>query len=110
MWDEQLLNSIDELAGYYYNPNWDLNIDQYKAWIATIAWSEGGYGGYTAGSQCRYHDYPGCGDAKDMSYHWDAGIQFRFSTGLGPFQLDRGGYDNWDLWPTIDKLNSLVIG
>ncbi|MDI9399178.1 MAG: hypothetical protein QM433_06495 [Euryarchaeota archaeon] len=38
-------------------------------------------------------------------YHWDAGGQFRFSTGLGPFQLDRGGYDNWDSWPTIDKLN-----
>lgn len=40
-----------------------------------------------------------------MLYHWDAGGQFRFSTGIGPFQLDRGGYDSWDSWPTIDKLN-----
>ena len=42
-----------------------------------------------------------------MLYHYSVGSQFRFSTGIGPFQLDRGGNDNptWDHWPTINKLD-----
>ncbi|MBU1941651.1 MAG: hypothetical protein KKC68_07750, partial [Candidatus Thermoplasmatota archaeon] len=97
--DQQLLNIIDQNAGLYYNANWNLNINQYKAWIATIAYAEGGNGGYSAHSQY------GGGENGDRFDHKDVS-SFKFSTGIGPFQLDRGGgTENWGLWSTIDKLN-----
>lgn len=98
--DNQLLDLIDEYASTYYNSAWNLNINQYKAWIATIAWAEGGKGGYVAHSQY------GGGYNGDRFDHRVVGSNFRFSTGIGPFQLDRGGgTENWGLWPTIDKLD-----
>ena len=48
--DGRLLNLIDQYADDYYprdeggDPIWDLTLDQYKSWIATIAWAEGGWG------------------------------------------------------------------
>ena len=97
--DGYLLNLIDEYADDNYNPNWNLSLNQYKAWIATIAWAEGGRGGYVAHSQKAF--------GRDVFYHRDKTVdkKFRFSTGIGPFQLDRGGYDEWGRWPTIDKLD-----
>lgn len=92
-----LLTLIDAYANSYYNSVWNLTLDQYKAWIATIAWAEGGLGGFTAHSQGR----PGV----DFFPHISLGYDFTFSTGIGPFQLDRGGYDNWEYWPTINKLD-----
>ena len=103
--DKQLLDLIDQHASIYYNSAWNLGINQYKAWIATIAWAEGGRGGYAAHSQ---YD-PG----SDVFDHRVAGKNFRFSTGIGPFQIDRGGYGyknygpygKWGTMPTIEKLN-----
>jgi hypothetical protein len=94
--DQHLLALIDQYAPSYYNSAWNLNIEQYKAWIATIAAAEGGDGGYGAHSQ----GLPGV----DVFAH-TGDASFTFSTGIGPFQLDRGGDDNWGTWPTIDKLN-----
>jgi hypothetical protein len=93
--DSELLGLIDQYAGNndYYNTEWDLTLDQYKAWIATIAWGEGGKGGYTAHSQGNL--------GKDLFYHKVVEEKFRFSTGIGPFQLDYHGAN----WPTIKKLN-----
>lgn len=41
--DKKLLDKIDELEPLYFNDKWNVNHDQYKAWIATIAWGEGFY-------------------------------------------------------------------
>jgi len=99
--DGQLLNLIDQYADKYYNPEWNLTLDQYKAWIATIAWGEGRMGGYTAHSQAgRYQKAELDGDRFD---HIEVGDNFIFSTGIGPFQLDRLGETKF--WPTIKKLN-----
>jgi hypothetical protein len=95
--DELLLNLIDQYANSYFNPAWDITIDEYKAWIVTIAWGEGGSGGYVAHS----HWAPG----RDVFDHRIVGDKFKFSTGIGPFQIDNGGYDHWETWPTIKKLN-----
>ena len=74
-----------------------MNINQYKAWIATIAWAEGVWGGYGAHSGS-----PG----SDLFYHQYGGYPpFTFSTGIGPFQLDRFSTENWQNWRTIDKLD-----
>jgi hypothetical protein len=95
---EELLREIDSLAGQYYDDNWGLTLDQYKAWIATIAWGEGGReGGYVA------HSHYALG--KDVFNHKGVGSRFIFSTGIGPFQLDNGGIDHWERWPTIKKLD-----
>ncbi|HEC91855.1 MAG TPA: hypothetical protein ENI51_02510 [Candidatus Atribacteria bacterium] len=91
--DEELLDLINQYADDYYKPEWNVTLDQYKAWIATIAWSEGNRGGYVAHSQWN----PG----SDVFYHKIVGGKFRFSTGIGPFQLDFHGGN----WPTIKKLN-----
>ena len=32
--DQELLNYIDTAAGNYYNTNWAITLEQYKAWIA----------------------------------------------------------------------------
>jgi len=91
--DKNLLDLIDKNAGSYYNKNWDLTLNQFKAWITTIAWAEGMLGGYTAHST----GAPG----SDVFYHKDVGDKFMFSTGIGPFQLDVHGKN----WQTIEKLN-----
>jgi uncharacterized repeat protein (TIGR03803 family) len=95
--DQQLLDLIDEYAPTYYRSTWNMNIEEFKAWIATIAWGEGGKGGYGAHSQGN----PGT----DLFAHKDY-PSFTFSTGIGPFQLDRGGYDGWNTWPTEKKLDA----
>jgi len=96
--DQHLLDLIDQYAAdpNYYRPTWNMNIDQYKAWIATIAWGEGLNGGYGAHSRWA--------PDVDVFAHKDYS-SFAFSTGIGPFQLDRGGYDGWDNWTTIKKLD-----
>ncbi|MBA7516187.1 hypothetical protein ES705_08233 [subsurface metagenome] len=86
-----LLDLIDTYANSYYNSAWRLTLDQYKAWIATIAWSEGKKGGFTAHSQYSTDSYP----------HIYLHDSFKFARGIGPFQLDQHGWD----WPTIEKLN-----
>jgi hypothetical protein len=95
--DAQLLDTIDSLASDYYNPDWNATLAQFKAWIAAIAWAEGGSGGCVAHSQLVL--------GSDVFNHKTLGAAFRFSTGIGSFQLDRGGLDGWGLWPTIEKLD-----
>ena len=95
--DKVLLDLIDQYAADYYDTMWQLSIDQFKAWIAAIAKAEGGIGAYTAHSQ----GAPG----SDRFEHVASPTTFRFSTGLGPFQLDRGSTENWGTWKTIDKIN-----
>src|SRR5688572_3286603 len=95
--DKVLLDMIDQYAPQYYNPAWNVSLDQFKAWIAAIGKAEGGIGSYTAHSQ----GAPG----SDRFEHVASPTTFRFATGLGPFQLDRGSTENWGTWKTIDKLN-----
>ena len=101
---EKLLDLIDELLldspDSYYRDTWKINQNQYKAWIATIAWAEGGMGGFTAHSQGN--------EGRDYFPHRSLGYDFTFSTGIGPFQIDNGGdYGGtpWEEWSTIDKLD-----
>jgi len=94
--DQHLLDLIDQYAPTYYRSTWNMNIEEFKAWIATIAWGEGAKGGYGAHSQGNLH--------VDLFTHKDY-PSFTFSTGIGPFQLDRGGQDGWGTWPTIRKLD-----
>jgi hypothetical protein len=94
--DKWLLDKIDELAGKYYNENWEISLNQYKAWIATIT-LEGSDGGYAAHSGAKNDDYFIHKDCKN----------FGFSTGIGPFQLDSiaiGNDDNVLNWTTLEKL------
>jgi hypothetical protein len=93
--DKWLLDRIDELAGTYYDGNWQITINQYKAWIATIT-LEGSDGGYAAHSGAKNYDYFIHKDCKN----------FGFSTGIGPFQLDSIaiGNDNVLNWTTLEKL------
>ncbi len=96
--DAKLLELIDKYATSFYKKEWNVTLNQFKLWIATIAWGEAGLGGYGAHSQGN-PSYNG-----DVFYHKDVDKSFRFSTGIGYFQLDRGGLQ-WDNWPTIEKLN-----
>ena len=64
--DNELLYLIDRYASKYYNDTWDLTLNQYKAWIATIAWGEGGRGGYTAHSQSGCRDSLATSDWRDL--------------------------------------------
>lgn len=106
--EQGLLDRIDQLAPTYYRSSWNMSLEQFKAWTATIAWAEGANGGYTAHSQAKFDPKTGYGD---LYYHRDLGNAFTFSTGLGPFQLDRVSQanpelpDNWSYWPTIKKLD-----
>jgi len=100
--DQRLLDLIDQYAESYYRDGWNLSRTQFKAWIATIASAEGGRGGYTAHSQYAL--------GSDVFNHVAIGTAFRFSTGIGPFQLDVGNSDPtspyaWMYWPTIQKLD-----
>ena len=98
--DKTLADMIDALAPGYYNNSWNLSLSQYKAWIALITLSEAPTSnwGYAAQSTAS----PG----NDVFDHVDLKSQFRFSTGIGPFQLDNGGEgggENWTNMTTIDK-------
>lgn len=105
--DQELLNLIDQYAEGYYNDTWNLTLNQYKAWIVTIAWSEGGSGGYTAHSRFGSSKVSLKGDRFNHINKSAAKIyNFSFSTGIGPFQIDRGGPFGWSTRPTIEKLNS----
>lgn len=97
--DEYLLELIEKYADSYHKSEWNINIDQYKAWIATIARAESYKGGYVAHSQKDL--------GNDVFNHKNSlvGSKFRFSTGIGPFQLDRRSIDEWGNWATIEKLN-----
>lgn len=103
--DLELLKLIDEYVNKneYWRNNWKFSRDQYKAWIATLVWSEGGAGGYSAHSQAKL--------GTDVFDHRKAGTAFRFSTGIGPFQIDRIHKPGWTpaidarTMPTIDKLD-----
>jgi hypothetical protein len=94
---------IEQLAPDFYNPDWQISLSQYKAWIALITLQEAG--------DHRYHAHSTGSPGIDVFYHQNpaAGKKFPFSTGLGPFQLDRckgpDCVDNWGVWPTIDKLD-----
>jgi hypothetical protein len=118
--DEELLNLLDKLipdnasSPYYDDQNWDISKSQFKAWIVTIAWSEGNLGGYVAHSQGNQVHTKLTIDGKkipvgDKLIHRGAGAFFTFSTGIGPFQIDNDQQgvtgDNWSEWPTIDKLD-----
>ena len=95
---------INNSAPDYYQDFWGVSLSQYKTWIALITLREAGYGRYAAHSQW------GGGYNGDRFNHVDAGGDFRFSTGIGAFQLDRGGSqgdasESWGTMPTIDKLD-----
>jgi len=95
--DKWLLDRIDELAGTYYDGNWQITINQYKAWIATIT-LEGSDGGYAAHSGAKNYDYFIHKDCKN----------FGFSTGIGPFQLDSIAIGN-DRCVKLDNFREIRI-
>jgi len=102
--DTELFNLINTHAIDYYNNKWDISLSQYKTWITVITLREAGYGRYSAHSQ-----YGGGFDG-DRFNHIDVGYDFPFSTGIGAFQLDRGGdqgdaTENWGTMPTIVKMD-----
>jgi hypothetical protein len=110
--DRELFLLINTRAPDYYNSNWKISLSQYKAWIALITLREAGYGRYGAHSSGN----PGCRKmgkeikCGDFFPHRDSTVRgkFPFSTGIGAFQLDRGGEDggeNWGAMSTIEKLN-----
>jgi hypothetical protein len=98
-----LLEEIEEQAKENYNQKWKDKISesQFRAWITAIAYGEGKYGGFTAHSKGN--------SGEDYFEHYDLGNDFYFSTGIGPFQIDRGGEESkdspWHKWPTKDKLD-----
>jgi len=98
-----LLEEIEKQAREHYNQRWKDTISesQFMAWITAIAYGEGKYGGFTA------HSTGNSGE--DYFVHYALRNDFYFSTGIGPFQIDRGGEESGDLpwhkWPTIDKLD-----
>jgi hypothetical protein len=136
--DEDLLDLIDTYLSDHkekcYRDSWDISVNQYKAWIMTIAWAETRRGGYGAHSLIDSQD---AGLPKnDVFNHVDQGKDFRFCTGIGPFQIDHGGsyghrpsddpheivyfepteawaslipptddFSAWSNWPTIKKLD-----
>jgi hypothetical protein len=107
--DMDLLDAIDAALqsdpGFYYNNQWNVSRNQYKAWIATIAWAEGLKSGYGTHSRSNL--------GVDRFNHRHAGECFYFSTGLGYFQIDRGGQycnnqqgsEEWEKWSTLAKLD-----
>ena len=102
--DKDLVDLINLYSPLYYNDFWNISLSQYKSWIALITLRETGLGRYAAHSQY------GCGYEGDKFNHVNAGEDFPFSTGIGTFQLDRGGNqgnanENWGILPTIEKLD-----
>ena len=111
--DEYLVRLIDRYAPLYYNDFWDVSISQYKSWIALMTLREAGFGRYAAHSQ-RGRTVDDKGNVNcDRFNHRAIGYKFPFSTGIGAFQLDRGGSqgnanENWGVLPTIKKLNPSI--
>ena len=106
-----VLDLLDQLAPQYYRPTWNITLEQFKAWVATIAHAEGGPGHYVAHSQGAPGWIADNGNIRGDRFAHIANSAFRFSTGLGPFQLDNGGGgggQNWTRLKTIDKLNPNV--
>jgi len=108
--DVELVNMIEELAPDYYDESWNVSLSQYKAWIATITLRESGRGRYAAHSQYGGSWSKDRGLTGDRFDHNEVGNEFRFSTGIGAFQLDRGGSqgtaeENWGIMPTIEKMD-----
>ena len=116
--DNELLYLIDHYAEIrdengnykYYNQDWNLSLEDYKAWIATITWAEAGTGGYAAHSEYGSRTDNLKGDRFGHVYvDTDAGHEprFSFSTGIGAFQMDELSFDgvNWAKEPTIRKIN-----
>ena len=100
---ESLRDLINEYAGKaeYYDDQWNVSPSQYKSWIALITIMEAG--------NLRFAAHSGSLGV-DMFYHWDVGVNFPFCTGIGAFQLDRGGAggaENWSGMPTIKKIDPL---
>lgn len=98
--DQKLVGMINKHARDYYHKDWKVSLSQYKAWIALITLREAGYGRYTAHSQSKLDSFD----------HKKAGGSFRFSTGIGAFQLDHGGTqgnakEEWGKMPTIEKID-----
>ena len=92
-----IANLIDQYAAENYNSAWNIDITQYKAWLAVIAKTEGGRGEFVAHSQGLL--------GSDKFNHKTLGSKFTFSTGIGPWQIDNGGADSWELWSTLKKLD-----
>ncbi len=94
--DPQVVAYLDSLIpdenSQYFSKSWKISPEQYKLMILTIAWAEGGEYEFSAHS----------GAPSDRVVHPD--VQFYFSSGIGPFQLTRGGLDHWENWSTISKL------
>jgi len=111
--DEYLLNVIDTYISQdldredserkYYRDVWEISPDQYKAWVATIAWGEGMLGSYGAHSSAPVDYF--------RHRHEDARSHFGFSTGIGPFQIDNIQYPGYTIdaqvMPTLDKLDPM---
>jgi hypothetical protein len=109
--DTLLLNLIDQLAPSYYRSTWAITLEQFKAWITCIAHAEGGPGAYVAHSQGAPGWIDSNGNNRGDRFSHIGNASFRFSTGLGPFQLDNGGGgggQNWTRMTTIDKLTPSV--
>jgi len=98
---EPLLELIDKYGGETYNDDWAFTEDQYKVWLATIAWGESQGRGYTNHGTA----------SGDVFFHKNAGNDFFYSCGIGPFQMDWGfGGLLGDLeavcyWSTLEKLD-----
>ena len=98
--DRELAEMIDQEAVDYFNwDSWGISLSQYKAWIALITLQEA--------SNLRYHAHSSS-LGLDKFYHREKGEEFPFCTGIGAFQLDRGGsiYPplQWGIMPTIQKI------
>jgi hypothetical protein len=135
--DRMLLDAIDQAAGRWYRPEWGQNggvtLDQFKAWLAVIAWSEVELGGYGAHSACGCSSSPRCrrcdNDHISDCIRHPSYSSFSFSTGIGYFQLDRGGPSTtpsggwswspipsqtislhrlWGNWPTLAKADPYI--
>lgn len=85
----------------HYNEQWEISLSQYKAWIVQIILME-------VGNLRDGVPHSGGAVGRDTFYHITVGDKFPFSTGVGIFQLDRGGEsgnENWSIMPTVEKLD-----
>jgi hypothetical protein len=135
--DGMLLDAIDQAAERWYRSEWGQNggvtLNQFKAWLAVIAWSESLLGGYGAHSTCGCSSSPRCrrcdNDHISDCIRHPSCSSFSFSTGIGYFQLDRGGpsttpsggwswspipsqtislHQSWGNWPTLAKADPYI--
>ena len=98
--DTELKELIDYYAIRFYHEFWEISLSQYKAWIALITLAEVG--------NLRYSAHSSYAPGVDRFEHKDVGAVFRFSTGIGAFQLDHGGEEGGEDWTrmrTLDKID-----